>query len=77
MDVEVKIHPDLVWDYQQPPRDPQWRLQRIADAFPAYGRDRETVRLLHAWRDRLQLAPETCALIDLYAEEWARRAHTG
>lgn len=73
MDLVVDIHPDLVWDYARPPRDPMWRLQRIADAFPAYGRDRRTVALLHAHRDALRLRPETRALIDMYEEVWRER----
>lgn len=73
MQDEVDIHPDLVWDYAEPPRDLLWRLQRIADAFPAYGRDRRTVDLLHRHRDQLCLEPERRALIALYHEEWQRR----
>jgi hypothetical protein len=76
MAIEVDIHPDLVWDYPEAPDDPLWRLQRIADAFPAYGRDRGTVELLHQFRDQLRLAPETRALIDLYQEEWAKRGRS-
>lgn len=74
MDLEVDIHPDLVWDYREPPQDPLWRLQRIADAFPAYGRDRRTVELLYQLRAQLRLEPEILALIELYREEWAKRA---
>jgi hypothetical protein len=73
VDIDVEIHPDLVWDYPAAPRDPMWRLQRIADAFPAYGRDRRTVELLHRFRDALRLAPEIRTLIELYKEAWDRR----
>lgn len=73
MDGGVPIHPDLVWDYGRPPADPLWRLQRIADAFPAYGRDRRTVALLFAHRSGLRLAVETRALIELYEEAWCAR----
>lgn len=73
MEIDVPIHPDLVWDYRVPPADPLWRLQRIADAFPAYGRDRRTVALLFARRAALRLAPETRALIGLYEEAWRAR----
>jgi hypothetical protein len=69
----VRIHPDLVWDYREPPDDLLWRLQRIADAFPAYGRDRATVRLLHAHRDELRLDPERRMLIELYEQAWCER----
>jgi hypothetical protein len=71
--IEVDIHPDLVWDYPVAPLDPIWRLQRIADAFPAYGRDRRTVELLHRFRADLRLAPEIEALIELYREAWDAR----
>ena len=74
MDADVPIHPDLVWDYAEAPRDPLWRLQRIADAFPSYGRDRRTVSLLMRYRDVLRLAPETRALIELYEQAWVQRA---
>jgi hypothetical protein len=73
VDVEVDIHPDLVWDYETPPRNHLWRLQRIADAFPAYGRDRKTVELLHRYAHELALEPEVRALIELYREAWAAR----
>ena len=50
-----------------------WRLQRIADAFPGYGRDRATVAQLFKNRDRLELKPEIRRLIELYEEMWATR----
>ena len=70
----MPIDRDLVWDYAEPPADPQWRLQRIADAFPAYGRDRRTVALLFASREELRLEPERRLLIELYEEAWRRRS---
>jgi hypothetical protein len=73
LDMEVPIPKNLVWDYAEPPADPMWRLQRIADAFPAYGRDRRTVRFLYEHRDELRLRPETRALIELYEEVWKER----
>lgn len=69
----VPIPPELVWDYAEAPEDLRWRLQRIADWFPAFGRDRRTVRLLHAHRAELRISPEVRALIGLYEEEWQRR----
>lgn len=69
----VPIHPDLVWDYEVPPQDLLWRLQRIADAFPAYGRDRLTVRLLHEHRHSLRMPPEVRPLIEFYEEAWVER----
>ena len=71
--MKVTLHPDLAWDYPDPPGDPMWRLQRIADAFPAYGRDRQTVAQLHERRDALRLRPETRLLIELYEECWRER----
>ncbi len=63
----------LVWDYEVPPEDLLWRLQRIADWFPAFGRDRRTVELLFAHRGTLRLAPEIRELIELYEEAWRER----
>lgn len=63
----------LVWDYEVPPEDLLWRLQRIADWFPAFGRDRRTVGLLFAHRGELRLAPEIRELIELYEEAWRER----
>ncbi|MEZ4524962.1 MAG: hypothetical protein R2941_03470 [Desulfobacterales bacterium] len=37
---EIEIPAELLWDYRQAPKDILWRLQRIADFFPAYGTDR-------------------------------------
>ncbi|MBI5487680.1 MAG: hypothetical protein HY905_10135 [Deltaproteobacteria bacterium] len=73
MEPEVPIDRDLVWDYAEPPADLMWRLQRIAEAFPAYGRDRRTVALLFARRDKLRLEPERRLLIEMYEEAWHRR----
>ena len=68
MAIEVPIHPDLVWDYDPPPSDPLWRLQRIGESFPFYGRDRLTIRLLYQHRDQLDLPSEITRLIELYYE---------
>jgi hypothetical protein len=73
----VAIPPELVWDYAKPPEDILWRLQRIADWFPAFGRDRVTVRLLYAHRDQLRIPPEVRSLIELYQEEWGTRTTAG
>lgn len=72
-DETVPIHPDLVWDYEVPPRSLLWRLQRIADAFPAYGRDRRTVRALFEHRNELRMPPEVRLLIEMYEEFWTER----
>jgi len=36
----------LVLDYSEPLGDLLWQFQRIADFFPAYGTDRETIGVL-------------------------------
>ena len=63
----------ILWDYREAPEDLVWRLQRIADFFPRYGRDRATVELLFANRDRLRLEPGTRALIEEYHRAHAAR----
>ncbi len=63
----------ILWDYREAPEDLLWRLQRIADFFPRYGRDRPTVELLFANRDRLRLEPGTRALIEEYHRAHAAR----
>jgi len=47
-----------------------WRLQRIADFFPLYGRDREPVMLLWAHRDQLKMDAATRALVEEYYRAW-------
>ena len=69
----IPIPCQLVWDYAEPPDDLRWRLQRIADWFPAFGRDRRTVQLLYQHRGELQIPPEVRSLIELYEEEWQRQ----
>lgn len=46
------------------------RLQRIADFFPLYGKDRETVDLLYSYRDQLKVDGATRALIGEYCRAW-------
>ena len=66
----IPVPKDIVWDYEEPPEDLLWRLQRIADFFPLYGRDRETVMLLYAHRDQLKMDGPTRALIEEYGRLW-------
>ncbi len=66
----LEVPREILWDYRDPPDDLLWRLQRIADFFPKYGRDRETVRLLQANKDNLKLDETTRALIEEYHEAW-------
>lgn len=66
----IEIPKRLLWDYKEAPEDLIWRLQRIADFFPAYGTDKETVQLLFEYRDRLRLEDGKYWLIGLYKEVW-------
>jgi len=62
----LQVPKDILWDYDEPPEDLLWRLQRIADFFPLYGRERETVMLLFSYRDQLNLDDATRLLIEEY-----------
>ena len=64
----IPVHRELVWDYEEPPADELWRLQRIFDFFPQYGRDRQIVAALLARLDELRGPPEAKELVRLYAE---------
>jgi hypothetical protein len=64
----IPVPEELLWDYREPPEDLLWRLQRIADFFPGFGRDRETVVLLYRNRDKLKIDSATRALIEAYYE---------
>lgn len=66
----VIVPKELVWDYSESPGDLLWRLQRIADFFPAYGSDRETVRLLFDHLTDLDVEEGKSRLIALYNEVW-------
>lgn len=73
----VEIPKELLWDYTEAPDDILWRLQRIADFFPAYGTDRNTVQLLFEYRDRLKLEEGKYKLIGIYKEVWDEKADKG
>jgi hypothetical protein len=66
----VIVPKELVWDYSEPPADLSWRLQRIADFFPAYGSDREIVGLLFEHLAELDVEEGKSRLIALYNEVW-------
>jgi hypothetical protein len=66
----IPVPKDLLWDYLEAPPDLLWRLQRIADYFPQYGRDCETVRLLYDHRGQLKLDDRTKLLIEEYYRAW-------
>jgi hypothetical protein len=71
--VMIPVPKELVWDYREAPQDILWRLQRIADFFPLYGNNRETVELLYRHRDELRLDGATRALIEEYHHAWEPR----
>ena len=73
-DTVITVPREILWDYREAPEDLLWRLQRIADFFPRYGRDRETVALRFENRDRLRLEPGTRALIEEYHRAHRARA---
>lgn len=77
MHKRINIPKELLWDYRTPPADVLWRLQRIADFFPAYGTDRETVKLLFEYRDKLRLEEGKYKLITIYNEVWNEKADKG
>jgi hypothetical protein len=71
---DINIPRELLWDYKEPPDDLFWRLQRIADFFPAFGADEKTIKLLFEHRDKLKLEQGKYRLIELYYEVWIERA---
>lgn len=66
----IEVPKEILWDYREPPEDLLWRLQRIADFFPLYGREKETVALLFAHRNQLSLDDATRVLIEEYHRAW-------
>lgn len=74
---DLKIPKELLWDYKEAPDDLLWRLQRIADFFPAYGTERETVQLLFEYRDKLRLEEGKRRLIEIYNEVYNEKALKG
>jgi hypothetical protein len=66
----IELPRELLWDYQNPPADELWRLQRLADFFPQFGRDRASVRALMRRLPELKVPPEVAELIRLYAQHY-------
>lgn len=66
----IAIPKALLWDYTTPPADLLWRLQRIADFFPLYGTDRDTVSALYEHKDQLKMDRETALLLEEYYKIW-------
>ena len=63
----IAIPREIVWDYAEPPDDEAWRLQRLAEFFPHFGRDARTVQALYQQRAKLRVPPEIRVLIEIYA----------
>ena len=66
----IPVPADLLWDFVEAPQDLLWRLQRIADYFPLYGDDRETIQLLYDHRGELKLDEPAKLLIEEYYRAW-------
>jgi len=69
----IKIPEELLWDYKEAPRDLLWSLQRIADFFPLYGRNRETVTALYECMEKLKIDETTRILIEEYKRAWEEK----
>ena len=68
----IEVPQRLVWDYDVAPADELWRLQRVLDFFPEYGRDRLTVAALLARLDQLRAPPEVKELVRIYARHYEK-----
>ena len=64
----IELPKEIVWDYEVPPQDELWRVRRLADFFPHFGRERASVRGLMRHLPDLRVPPEVAELIRLYAE---------
>ena len=69
----IEVPKEILWDYREAPADPIWRLQRMADFFPLYGRDRETVLALYENMGRLRVDETTKVLIEEYEKAWEEK----
>lgn len=72
----IDVPARLLWDYDVAPEDERWRLQRILDFFPAYGRDRATTMALAQHLDVLRAPPEVKKLVRLYVEHYEATSPT-
>ena len=68
----IDVPTRLLWDWDAAPDDELWRLQRIIDFFPEYGRDRATVAALARHLKQLEAPEEVRALVRMYAEHYDR-----
>ena len=71
--VRIKSPKELLWDYKKAPRDLLWRLQRIADFFPLYGRDKKTVTALYENMEKLKIDGTTRILLAEYKRAWEEK----
>jgi len=67
----IPVPKEIVWDYAVPPEDERWRAQRLAEFFPNYGRDRDTVQFLLTRLADLKIPDENKELIRMYARHYA------
>jgi hypothetical protein len=70
----IMVPREILWDYREAPADTLWRLQRIADFFPLYGRDRETVAALYELKEKLRIDVTTKLLIEEYEAAWEEKS---
>lgn len=73
--IKKDIPKEIIWDYENPPDDLFWRLQRIANFFPMVGIDKRTVKLLFEYRKKLKLEEGKFKLIKLYHEAWNKKTN--
>lgn len=74
MTKRIDLPKKLIWDYKKVPKDPFWRLQRISDFFPLYGRDKKTVRALYENLRKLRIDDTTKLLIREYKKAWEKKS---
>ncbi len=70
----IDLPKKLLWDYKRAPSAYLWRLQRVADYFPLYGRDRKTVRALYENLKKLKIDETTKLLIKEYEKAWEKKS---
>ena len=74
---KIEVPEEILWDYKQAPDDILWRLQRIAEFFPAHCTDKHTIDLLYKYRDQLKIEKGKYILIGIYEEVWQKKASQG
>ena len=70
---DIAIPKEILWDYKTAPDNLLWKLQRIALFFPAHGTDRNTVKLLFQYMDRLKIEKGKYELIGIYEDVWQNK----